>query len=321
MAAMQAAAADLGVVAATAGSCPSRCSRCRVSHGQRARVAAAGVARGVAGAARRDGRRSRDGSHDHGAWVKALDAGGTFARIVRPIGPDETPATSSGSRRPPARGCCVDVLEAIERGTAAETPQDEAHAPYAPRLTKDDGRLDCLFLPQLPRIGGGLSRAHGYALARRASPDVCGSAGASWRGQPPPPAPSSRPAGGHLVWPPERHRRRGARAAAGGQARWPRATSSRATRLPAGACFDADRRPYDRAARRAVVPRAPGGLRRRLTCPPAGARPDDLADDRDARSRPRSRQGRSGGRRRWMALLGADRPLADLDRGFSTSCA
>jgi len=176
--------------------------------------------------------------------VKALDAGATFARIVRPIGPDETAGDVERDLAGLGAGLLVDVLEAIERGTAAETPQDEAHATYAPRLTKDDGRLDwSLPAPSLHDRVRGLQpwpMAYAWLDGRRLT---------FWRvrpvprrgeASPPPPGTIVEAAGGHLVvaagagtavevleLQPEGKRPMAARDFLAGH------------RLPAGACFDA----------------------------------------------------------------------------------
>jgi len=74
--------------------------------------------------------------------VKALDAGGMIAKEHRAIGPNET---SDEVERDLARlgaRLLVAVVDQIARGNARETPQDEAHATYARRLTKHDGVID-----------------------------------------------------------------------------------------------------------------------------------------------------------------------------------
>jgi len=74
--------------------------------------------------------------------VKALDAGPTLAHVRRPIGADET---SEEVERDLARlgadllAASVDVLAG---GRVQETPQNDATATYAHRLTKDEGLID-----------------------------------------------------------------------------------------------------------------------------------------------------------------------------------
>jgi len=74
--------------------------------------------------------------------VKALDAGPMMATAPRPIGGDET---SDDVERDLARigaGLLVTVLDHLAGGAVAETPQDDAAATYAHRLTKDDSRFE-----------------------------------------------------------------------------------------------------------------------------------------------------------------------------------
>jgi methionyl-tRNA formyltransferase len=74
--------------------------------------------------------------------VKALDAGPMLASVRVPIGPDDT--TTSVESRLAIRGAelLVDTLDAIEAGTAVETPQDDSRATYAPKLTKAEAAVD-----------------------------------------------------------------------------------------------------------------------------------------------------------------------------------
>jgi methionyl-tRNA formyltransferase len=74
--------------------------------------------------------------------VKALDAGAMMATVRRRIGPDET---SQDVERDLARlgaALLVETTDALADGRATETPQDEAAANYAHRLTKGDGVVD-----------------------------------------------------------------------------------------------------------------------------------------------------------------------------------
>jgi methionyl-tRNA formyltransferase len=74
--------------------------------------------------------------------VKALDSGPMLATVRRPIGPDET---SEDVERDLARlgaGLLASTVDALAAGRAAETPQDDAAATYAPRLAKDEGLID-----------------------------------------------------------------------------------------------------------------------------------------------------------------------------------
>lgn len=74
--------------------------------------------------------------------VKALDAGAMFARVVRPIGPDETSETVEHELARIGADLLVDIVDAMAAGQAAEEPQDPTGVTYAPRLTKQDGLID-----------------------------------------------------------------------------------------------------------------------------------------------------------------------------------
>jgi methionyl-tRNA formyltransferase len=74
--------------------------------------------------------------------VLALDAGPMLARASLAIGDDETSADVETRLAPLGARLLVDTLDAIAAGTAVETPQDDARATYAPRLTKEEGTID-----------------------------------------------------------------------------------------------------------------------------------------------------------------------------------
>jgi methionyl-tRNA formyltransferase len=74
--------------------------------------------------------------------VKALDAGPMLARDHRAIGPDETSEEVERDLARIGSRLLVAVVDQIARGHARETPQDDALATYAHRLTKDDGIID-----------------------------------------------------------------------------------------------------------------------------------------------------------------------------------
>ncbi len=73
---------------------------------------------------------------------KNLDAGGMFARVRRPIGPDETSDVVERDLAEIGAALLIEVVEAMAAGAAVEEPQDYMFATYAPRLTRDDGLLD-----------------------------------------------------------------------------------------------------------------------------------------------------------------------------------
>ena len=64
----------------------------------------------------------------------ALDAGDIIAQASTPIGADETAPTLTAR--------LVSAVEAIEAGTAARTPQDEADSTYAPMLSRELSPMD-----------------------------------------------------------------------------------------------------------------------------------------------------------------------------------
>ncbi len=74
--------------------------------------------------------------------VPELDAGPALARAERPIGPHETSEEVERDLAASGADLLIRVLEQLAAGTAVEQPQDDAHATYAPRLTKADGLVD-----------------------------------------------------------------------------------------------------------------------------------------------------------------------------------
>jgi len=74
--------------------------------------------------------------------VKELDAGGMFAKVTRPIGPDETSDVVETALADVGAELLITVVEQLASGTAREEPQDETQATYAPRLIKEEGLID-----------------------------------------------------------------------------------------------------------------------------------------------------------------------------------
>jgi methionyl-tRNA formyltransferase len=74
--------------------------------------------------------------------VKALDAGGMFVKEQRPIGPDETSDEVERALAQIGARLLVAVVDQIARGSAEETPQNDAESTYAHRLTREDGAID-----------------------------------------------------------------------------------------------------------------------------------------------------------------------------------
>jgi methionyl-tRNA formyltransferase len=71
-----------------------------------------------------------------------LDTGPVYARRVLPIDADATVAGLTETLAVAGSEELVGVLAALERGTAADTPQSEDGVTYAARLTREDGLLD-----------------------------------------------------------------------------------------------------------------------------------------------------------------------------------
>jgi methionyl-tRNA formyltransferase len=74
--------------------------------------------------------------------VKALDAGPMLATARRPIGPDDTSDAVEQDLAQIGARLLVATLEELTAGRVQEVAQDDAQATYAPRLTKDDGKVD-----------------------------------------------------------------------------------------------------------------------------------------------------------------------------------
>ena len=74
--------------------------------------------------------------------VKALDAGPMLAETRRPIDPDETSEEVERDLARDGAALAAAAVDDIAAGRARETPQDDATATYAPRLTKADGAID-----------------------------------------------------------------------------------------------------------------------------------------------------------------------------------
>jgi methionyl-tRNA formyltransferase len=74
--------------------------------------------------------------------VKALDAGAMFLKEHRPIGPDETSDEVERALAQIGARLLVAAVDKIARGSAVETPQNDAESTYAHRLTREDGAID-----------------------------------------------------------------------------------------------------------------------------------------------------------------------------------
>ena len=74
--------------------------------------------------------------------VREMDAGPMLAWRARPIGPDETSTAVEQGLAELGAALLLEAVAEIAAGTATETPQDQAAATLAPRLTREDGRID-----------------------------------------------------------------------------------------------------------------------------------------------------------------------------------
>ena len=74
--------------------------------------------------------------------VKALDAGPMISKASHAIGRDDTSSEVERELAVLGARCLVDAVDAISEDRARETPQDENHATYAPKIEKADGVID-----------------------------------------------------------------------------------------------------------------------------------------------------------------------------------
>jgi methionyl-tRNA formyltransferase len=74
--------------------------------------------------------------------VRELDAGPMFARVMHPIGPDETSVDVEQALARLGGDLLLEVVEQLAAGTASEEPQDHGRASYAHKLTKGEGTID-----------------------------------------------------------------------------------------------------------------------------------------------------------------------------------
>jgi methionyl-tRNA formyltransferase len=74
--------------------------------------------------------------------VAALDAGAMFAKVTRPVGPDETSDVVERDLAELGASLLVEVMEDLAVGRAIEEPQDDLLSTYASKVTKDEGLVD-----------------------------------------------------------------------------------------------------------------------------------------------------------------------------------
>jgi methionyl-tRNA formyltransferase len=73
---------------------------------------------------------------------KEIDHGGVLTRAVTPIGPEETSADLFARLREMGQDALMRALDDLETGRAKPEPQDHGKSSPAPKLKKEDGRLD-----------------------------------------------------------------------------------------------------------------------------------------------------------------------------------
>ena len=111
-----------------------------------------------------------DGDTETGVTImqvaEALDAGDMLARAAHPIGPDETSDEVERALAEAGARLLLAVLDQIEAGTARAMPQDSAASTYAPRLTKEEGRIDWTLPAQQihDRVRGLYPWPHAYSF-------------------------------------------------------------------------------------------------------------------------------------------------------------
>ncbi len=86
------------------------------------------------------------GDAGSGVTIMRMDEGldtGAVLRVVRtPISPDDTAGSLHDRLADLAPAALLEVIEGLERGAVTPEKQDDAAATYAPKLTKQDGRVD-----------------------------------------------------------------------------------------------------------------------------------------------------------------------------------
>lgn len=88
----------------------------------------------------------RDGLAETGVsimrMVPALDAGPVILSATTPIYDDETAGELALRLSEMGAAALIEALALLELGAARETPQDEAHATYAPKIVREMTRVD-----------------------------------------------------------------------------------------------------------------------------------------------------------------------------------
>jgi methionyl-tRNA formyltransferase len=71
-----------------------------------------------------------------------MDAGDIILQRKIPIGPEDTAGALHEAMEREGPAALVEVVEAIEQGSAQRVPQVESEATFAPKLSREDGRID-----------------------------------------------------------------------------------------------------------------------------------------------------------------------------------
>ena len=74
--------------------------------------------------------------------VLALDAGGMFAKVTRPIGSDETSDIVERDLAHLGASLLLHVIDDLAAGRAVEEPQNDSLSTYASKITKEEGLID-----------------------------------------------------------------------------------------------------------------------------------------------------------------------------------
>jgi methionyl-tRNA formyltransferase len=74
--------------------------------------------------------------------VPALDAGPMFAKVTRPIGPDETSDVVERDLATLGASLLIDVIDDLADGRAVEELQDHTQSTYASKISKEEGLID-----------------------------------------------------------------------------------------------------------------------------------------------------------------------------------
>ncbi|MBI4545946.1 MAG: methionyl-tRNA formyltransferase [Gemmatimonadetes bacterium] len=74
--------------------------------------------------------------------VERMDAGPVLFQVSEPIGPQETASELAARLSEIGAEALVDALALLEAGELRELEQEESRASYAPRLTREDARVD-----------------------------------------------------------------------------------------------------------------------------------------------------------------------------------